>query len=101
MSDILFTSGTTGHPKGVTCTHAQSLRAYADWTDIIGLGEGDRYLIVNPFFHNFGYRAGWLCSMMRGATSVPMAALDVGELLAIVERERITTIAGPPTLFLS
>jgi len=101
LSDILFTSGTTGHPKGVLCTHAQALRTYEDWTEIIGLGEGDRYLIVNPFFHNFGYRAGFLSTMIRGATAVPMATLELDALLGLVQSERITTIAGPPTLFLS
>jgi len=63
LSDIIFTSGTTGHPKGVMCTHAQTLRAFRDWSDIVGLRQGDRYLVVLPFFHSFGYKAGWLASL--------------------------------------
>ena len=60
VSDVLFTSGTTGAPKGVLMTHAQTLRQFSDWCDMAGLVEGDRYLIVNPFFHMFGYKAGCL-----------------------------------------
>ncbi len=71
LSDILFTSGTTGKPKGVMLTHAQTLRVFADWSSIIGLRAGDRSLIVNPFFHVFGCKAGFLSSIMRGAVVIP------------------------------
>jgi len=54
-SDLLYTSGTTGRPKGVITTHGQNLRAFSDWSGIVGLRAGDRYLIINPFFHAFGY----------------------------------------------
>src|SRR5690606_4638105 len=67
-ADILFTSGTTGQPKGVVSSHAQSVQAFACWADCAGLTEGDRYLIVNPFFHTFGYKAGWLACLLKGAT---------------------------------
>jgi acyl-CoA synthetase (AMP-forming)/AMP-acid ligase II len=59
-SDIVFTSGTTGLPKGAVITHAQTLRAYEIWCELAGLRHGDRYLIVNPYFHTFGYKAGIL-----------------------------------------
>src|SRR5262249_42865592 len=68
VSDVLFTSGTTGAPKGVLMTHAQTLRQFSDWCDMTGLRTGDRYLIVNPFFHMFGYKAGLLTSLIQGAT---------------------------------
>ena len=57
-SDTLFTSGTTGRPKGVVMTHAQTVAQFTDWCDFAGLQPDDRYLIVNPFFHMFGYKAG-------------------------------------------
>jgi HIP---CoA ligase len=101
LSDIIFTSGTTGRPKGVMCTHAQTLRTFEDWSDIIGIVEGDRYLIVNPFFHTFGYKAGFLSCILRGATIVPEPVFDVDAVLATVARERITMLPGPPTIYLS
>ncbi len=99
LSDILFTSGTTGNPKGVMETHGATLRAFQAWSDVVGLRAGDRYLIVNPFFHAFGYKAGWLSALMTGATIHPQAVFDVDQVLERVNRERITMLPGPPTLF--
>jgi acyl-CoA synthetase (AMP-forming)/AMP-acid ligase II len=99
LSDILFTSGTTGHPKGVLCTHAQTLRAFRDWSDTTGLREGDRYLVVLPFFHSFGYKAGWLSCLMMGATILPQTTFDVGAVLARVSRDRVSVLPGPPALY--
>jgi acyl-CoA synthetase (AMP-forming)/AMP-acid ligase II len=98
LSDILFTSGTTGKPKGVMLTHAQTLRVFADWSSIIGLRAGDRSLIVNPFFHVFGCKAGFLSSIMRGAVVIPQRVFEVRETMALIERERVTMYPGPPTI---
>ena len=76
-SDVLFTSGTTGRPKGVVMTHGQTVRQFREWCEFAGLRPGDRYLIVNPFFHMFGYKAGWLASLLQGATIVPVPVFDV------------------------
>jgi acyl-CoA synthetase (AMP-forming)/AMP-acid ligase II len=99
LSDILFTSGTTGNPKGVMETHGATLRAFQAWSDVVGLRAGDRYLVVNPFFHAFGYKAGWLAALMTGATIHPQAVFDVDAVLERVARERISMLPGPPTLF--
>jgi acyl-CoA synthetase (AMP-forming)/AMP-acid ligase II len=101
LSDMLFTSGTTGHPKGVMTAHGQNLEVFRVWSEWVGLREGDRYLIVNPFFHSFGYKAGWLSCLMRGATALPHAVFDVAAILDRVARERITVLPGPPSIYQS
>jgi HIP---CoA ligase len=99
VSDVLFTSGTTGAPKGVQMTHAQTLRQFSDWCDMAGLVAGDRYVIVNPFFHMFGYKAGCLASLMQGATIYPQAVFDVDAVLRTVDAEAVTVLPGPPTIY--
>ena len=100
-SDILFTSGTTGRPKGVIMTHGQTVAQFREWCAFAGLRPDDRYLLVNPFFHMFGYKAGWLASLLAGATIVPVAVFDVRKVLSLVESERITVLPGPPTVYRS
>ena len=97
----MFTSGTTGRPKGAMLTHGQTLRSFADWAEVVGLRAGDRYLIVNPFFHSFGYKAGIVASLIAGATIVPHAVFDPSSVLDRVAEERITMLPGPPTLYQS
>lgn len=99
VSDILFTSGTTGSPKGAMCTHAQALRGFADWAKIVGLRAEDRYLVINPFFHSFGYKAGIVSGMAAACTLIPQAVFDVGQAVENINRERVSMIPGPPTLY--
>jgi HIP---CoA ligase len=101
VADILFTSGTTGEPKGVLSSHEQDVRVFRTWSEVVGLRRGDRYLGVNPFFHSFGYKAGWLACLLQGATLYPLAVFDAGRALDCIERERITVLPGPPTLYQS
>ncbi|MGW7524929.1 FadD3 family acyl-CoA ligase [Streptomyces sp. NPDC054783] len=98
LSDIIYTSGTTGRPKGAVITHTQTLRAYEIWADLAGLRAGDRYLIINPFFHTFGYKAGVIACLMRGATMIPQPVFSVATALANIAAERISVLPGPPTL---
>ena len=101
ISDILFTSGTTGKPKGVLVTHSQSIGCVREWVEAIGLGRGDRYLVINPFFHVFGYRYGWLGSFLYGATVYPLAAFDPVQVFELIDSERISVLPGPPTIYQS
>ena len=100
-SDLIFTSGTTGRPKGVMTSHGQTLKVFEVWSELAGLREGDRYLIVNPFFHTFGYKAGILASLLRGATIVPHPVFDAGTVLERIGQEGITVLPGPPALYQS
>ena len=101
LSDLVFTSGTTGQPKGAMTTHGQTLRTFATWSEVVGLRQGDRYLIVNPFFHTFGYKAGILACLMTGATMVPEPVFDVDLVMSRIDDERISVLPGPPTIFQS
>jgi acyl-CoA synthetase (AMP-forming)/AMP-acid ligase II len=101
VCDLMFTSGTTGRPKGVPALHGQSLRAFEAWSGIAGLEAGDRYLIVNPFFHTFGYKAGILACLMRGATILPQPVFDTAAVARRIAEERATVLPGPPTIYSS
>ena len=99
--DILFTSGTTGKPKGVVTCHGQNIRTFETWSATVGLRSDDNYLIINPFFHSFGYKAGWLAAIIRGAHMLPVPSFDLDEVLARIPRDRISMIPGPPTIYQS
>ncbi|MET0699618.1 MAG: 3-((3aS,4S,7aS)-7a-methyl-1,5-dioxo-octahydro-1H-inden-4-yl)propanoate--CoA ligase FadD3 [Mycobacterium sp.] len=99
VSDILFTSGTTGRSKGVLCAHRQSLSAPAAWAACGEVTSADRYLCINPFFHNFGYKAGILACLQTGATLIPMLTFDPEQAMAAVQEQRATVLPGPPTIY--
>jgi acyl-CoA synthetase (AMP-forming)/AMP-acid ligase II len=98
-SDILFTSGTTGLPKGVVMSHRRTLRVATDWVEMTGLGADDRYLMVNPYFHMFGLKAGILACVASGALMLPEAVFDVDRVLGRVQAERVTVLPGSPTVY--
>jgi HIP---CoA ligase len=101
VSDMFFTSGTTGRPKGVLTTHGQNLRVYEAWAVGVGLQTGDRMLLVNPMFHTFGYKAGLLACLIQGATLVPQAVFDPARTVQLIAEERVSVVPGPPTLYAS
>jgi len=101
LMDVIFTSGTTGLPKGVMTAHGQNLRTIAEWSRHMGLVPEDRYLVVNPFFHTFGYKFGWMAGLFAGAMVLPHAVFDAAALMSRVAHERVSVLPGPPTLFIS
>jgi acyl-CoA synthetase (AMP-forming)/AMP-acid ligase II len=99
--DILFTSGTTGNPKGVVTCHGQNIRTFENWSATVGLCKDDNYLVINPFFHSFGYKAGWLACIIRGAHILPVKSFDLDAVMSQIQSDRVSMIPGPPTIYQS
>ena len=101
VADVLFTSGTTGSPKGAMSAHRQTVGVARTWGELGGVTAEDRYLVVNPFFHSFGYKVGIVTGLTTGATLYPLATFDVERTMELIESERITVLPGAPTIYQS
>jgi len=101
VADILFTSGTTGRSKGAMSAHRQTIGVARAWAELGGVRQDDRYLVVNPFFHSFGYKIGIVVGLLTGATLYPVATFDLDATMRLIETEQITVLPGAPTIFTS
>jgi acyl-CoA synthetase (AMP-forming)/AMP-acid ligase II len=101
VADILFTSGTTGKPKGAMSAHRQTIGVAQAWAEVADIRPDDRYLVVNPFFHSFGYKIGIVVGLLTGCTLYPVPTFDVEETMRLVERAGITVFPGAPAVFQS
>ena len=81
--------------------HGASVETYVQWSRGVGLREGDRLLVIYPFFHTAGLKSGILAAFIRGATLVPHPVFDVQSVVDRVAEERITVLPGPPSIFQS
>ena len=99
VGSIMFTSGTTGHPKGVQIIGGAIIRVFHPYGQGLGVQPGDPYLLVNPYFHAFGYNSGIIVCLMFGALNLPVAIYDPAQVLATIQRERVAVFPGPPALF--
>ena len=91
---IVYTSGSTGAPKGVVHTHASLLEHQMDLNEIRGLTAGRRLFSNSPFFWIGGFAFSLLGTLLAGATLVCSNATDAGETLDLLERERPTMVNG-------
>jgi long-chain acyl-CoA synthetase len=94
---FLYTSGTTGFPKGAMCSHANLLSNVATEAELYGLGRDDVFSCVLPLFHNYAFVDTCLLPIWYGCTTVLGDLTDTEALLDMIERHRITFLATMPT----
>jgi len=99
IADILFTSGTTGRSKGVLTAHRQTIAAADVWGRTGGVDSTDRYLVVSPFFHSYGYKVGLVTGLLTGCAIYPVATFDPAATLRLIAQQRITVVPGAPAIF--
>lgn len=97
---ILYTSGTTGKPKGVQLTHQQIIKNAHDQGEILHTSEDDKLVIPVPFSHCFGNVMSITLMVVFGGTMIPLMDFHPEEALKLVENEEATMIHGVPTMFI-
>jgi long-chain acyl-CoA synthetase len=97
---ILYTSGTTGHPKGAELTHANlSRNAGITATNLLELAPEDVILGCLPFFHAFGQTCCLNAAITAEATVTLLARFDAARALDIITRDQVTVFEGVPTMY--
>src|ERR1700760_4745294 len=96
---ILYTSGTTGRPKGAELTHANLRRNVEAMTGIFSLGPEDVLLGALPLFHAFGQTCGLNAAIAAGGCLSLIPRFDAGRALEIIERDRVNVFEGVPTMY--
>jgi long-chain acyl-CoA synthetase len=96
---ILYTSGTTGTPKGAELTHANLSENVAVSLELFELGPDAVTLGALPLFHAFGQTCGLNATMSAGGTLSLLPRFDAGQALGIIERDRVTVFEGVPTMY--
>ena len=97
---ILYTSGTTGTPKGAELTHANLTRnAELAAATMLNAGPGDVIMGCLPLFHVFGLTCGLNATIIGGGTLTLLPRFDAGKALEIIGRDQVTIFEGVPTMY--
>ena len=96
---LLYTSGTTGTPKGAELTHENLRRNVEVAADLFGLDERSVTLGALPLFHAFGQTCALNATISVGGSLTLLTRFDAGKALAILERDRVTVFEGVPTMY--
>jgi acyl-CoA synthetase (AMP-forming)/AMP-acid ligase II len=96
---LLATSGTTGSPDYVPMTHGQLVRLYGEVSRRLGLTSDDRIFGAVPLAHSFGFNGVLLAGLLAGSRVRLLPAYDRHRVAALVRDERLSVVAGPPTVF--
>jgi len=96
---ILYTSGTTGQPKGAELTHSNMVHNALLANRLFGLHPHDVHLVALPLFHSFGQSVQMNAGFATAATIVLLPRFDAGQALSLMEAERVTFFAGVPTMY--
>ncbi|MFJ9779089.1 long-chain fatty acid--CoA ligase [Amycolatopsis sp. NPDC101161] len=96
---VLYTSGTTGTPKGAELTHANMVLNALTCHKVFGTGEHDVHLVTLPLFHSFGQSVQLNSGFGAGATLVLLPRFDARTALSLMRREKVTFFAGVPTMY--
>ncbi len=101
VCNMQYTSGTTGFPKGVMLTHYNVINNGKCIGDRMGLSTADRMMIQVPMFHCFGMVLSMTAAVTHGVTMCPLPYFSAKTALDCVNREKITTFNGVPTMFIA
>jgi fatty-acyl-CoA synthase len=99
--EMLYTSGTTGEPKGCLLSHGNMFHKCRVYTDLHAWTPEDRCLVPVPYFHIFGSMGGIAANCLAGSTQVLMDVFDPLEAMRLIEAERVTIFSGVPTMFIT
>ena len=99
--EMLYTSGTTGEPKGCLLSHGNMYYKCRVYVDLHRWTHADRYLVPVPYFHIFGSMGGVAANCLAGSTQVVMEVFDAGEAMRLIEAEGVTIFSGVPTMFIT